>query len=271
MKKPKISLLIPSRERVNLKLTLLSSLLVTCKNIENIEVIFGTDDDDPKKDIIERICSNLSFVKNINIQNDGKFIGINRIWNTLVEHAEGDILGYIGDDMVFKTEDWDEKVIDEFTGDNLPDDEFKLLHCYDGFRKRDEICVNAFTTRKYYDIVGYFTRPEFLINWSDQWMYQSYKAFDRVKWRGDIHIQHNHWVLGHRNRDKVADRMHDGMDTTNVEDKLNSENNIEKYSNQLWYDLREDHKNEIKKLGKILNLEPNWNVVDTQYIDLTKG
>jgi Mg2+ and Co2+ transporter CorA len=65
--------------------------------------------------------------------------------------------------------------------------------------------------------------------------------------------------------------MHSGMDTTDVNNKLNSENNIEKYSNQLWFDLREEHKNEIKKLSKILNIEPNWNVVDTEYVDLTKG
>lgn len=262
MKKKKISILIPSRERINLKLTLISSLLTTCKDVDNIEVIFGTDDDDPKKAIIERICKNLSFVKNIIIKNNGKFIGINKIWNILYQHAEGDIIGYIGDDMVFKTEDWDEKIIEEFSGDNLPADEFKLLHCYDGFRKRDEICVNAFTTRKYYEMIGYFTRPEFLINWSDQWMYQSYKAFDRVKWRSDIHIQHNHWVLGCRNRDGVADRMHSSMNTTDVKEKINKEENIEKYSNQLWYDLREDHHNEIKKIAKELNLTPNWAVVD---------
>ena len=29
--------------------------------------------------------------------------------------------------------------------------------------------------------------------------------------------------------------------------------------------------NEIRKLGKMLNLEPNWNVVDLEYINLNKG
>ena len=260
----KISLLVPSRERINLKLTLISSLVSTCHNINNIELIFGTDDDDPKKELIERICNNLSFVKNVPVQNNGKFIGINRIWNILYEYAEGDIIGYIGDDMIFKTPDWDSMIIDEFRGDNLPSDKFKLVHCYDGYRPIDEICVNAFTTRKYYEMIGYFTRPEFLINWSDQWMYQSYKAFDRIKHRKDIHIQHNHWVLGCRKRDNIADRMHADLNTTH----LNKKGNIEKYSNQLWYDLREDHKDEIRKIGKILNLKPNWAVVDTEYIDL---
>jgi hypothetical protein len=264
----KISLLVPSRERINLKLTLISSLISTCNDIKNIELIFGTDDDDPKKDLIERICNNLSFVKNINIQNNKKFIGINKIWNTLYEHAEGDIIGYIGDDMIFKTPGWDSMIIDEFVGDNLPDDNYKLVHCYDGFREKDEICVNAFTTRKYYEITGYFTRPEFLINWSDQWMYQSYKAFDRVKYRRDIHIHHNHWILnekfklpGYRNSDNVAKRMHDTLETAGID----GEGNIEQYSNRCWVDLIPEHIKEVNKISKVLDIDPNWDVVDTRY------
>jgi hypothetical protein len=258
MQKPKISLLVPSRERLNLKLTLISSLISSCNDINNIELVFGTDEDDPKKEQIERICHNTSFARSITINNNGKFIGINRIWNTLFENTDSKIVGYIGDDMAFMTPDWDLEILKEFTGDNLPQDNFKLVHCYDGYRQRDEICVNAFTTRKYHDIVGYFTRPEFLINWSDQWMYQSYNAFNRVKYRRDIHIQHNHWVLGFRESDNVAARMHADLSTTD----LKIEGNIEKHSNKLWYDLREEHKKEIRKIGEYLNQEPNWRVVD---------
>jgi len=258
MQKPKISLLVPSRERLNLKLTLISSLISSCDDISNIELVFGTDEDDPKKATIERICDNTSFARTITINNNGKFIGINRIWNTLFEQTESDIVGYIGDDMAFMTPGWDTEIINEFTGENLPDDKLKLVHCYDGYRQRDEICVNAFTTRKYYDTVGYFTRPEFLINWSDQWMYQSYKAFNRVKYRRDIHIQHNHWVLGFRQPDNVAARMHASLDTTD----LNKAGNIEKHSNEQWTTLRQEHKDEIEKLSKYLNMPPNWSVVD---------
>ena len=39
----------------------------------------------------------------INIKNEGKFIGINRIWNTLAEWCDDDVFGYIGDDMIFQT------------------------------------------------------------------------------------------------------------------------------------------------------------------------
>lgn len=258
MPDPKISLLVPSRERLNLKLTLISSLISSCSDINNIELLFGTDLDDPCYNIIDKICRNTPFTCNIDIENNGKFIGINKIWNMLYPHARGNIIAYIGDDMAFMTQDWDLKIIDEFSGDNLPADGLKMVHCYDGYRTTDELCVNAFTTRTYYNITGYFTRPEFLINWSDQWMYQSYKAFNRVKYRRDIHIQHNHWVFGHREPDEVSNRMQGNLNTTDVKQY----GNINTYSDKLWFDLRKDHHAEIEKIAKTLNLVPNWNVVD---------
>ena len=244
----KISLLVPSRERLNLKLTLISSIITTVKDINNVELLFGIDEDDPTKDIVKKISEAIPFVKIIDIKNNKKFIGINKIWNLLYPHAEGNIFGYIGDDMIFKTQNWDEKILEEFSSKNLPSDKIKLVHCYDGYRDHDEICVNAFLHKKYTEVVGYLCREEFLINWSDQWMYQTFKAFDRVKWIRDIHIQHNHWVFGQRKRDEVANRML-------------SDNN-DKISDELWHSLKPERIKDIKTISKYLNIEPNWNVVD---------
>lgn len=246
---PKISLLVPSRERLNLKLTLLSSIITTVSDINNVELLFGVDEDDPTRDIAYKIAAAVPFVKIVDIQNNGKFIGINKIWNLLVPHAQSDILGYIGDDMIFKTAGWDREIIAELS-DRLPADQIKLVHCYDGYRTADEICVNAFVHRKYVDVIGYLCREEFLINWSDQWMYQTFKAFDRVTHRPDIHIQHNHWVFGQRKRDAVADRM--------------LSDNKDKVSDQLWFDLVEQRIEDVKKIASYTGLNPNWSVVDIQ-------
>jgi hypothetical protein len=246
----KISLLVPSRERLNLKLTLISSIITTVSDINNVELIFGVDEDDPSRDIAHKIAAAIPFVKIVDIQNDNKFIGINRIWNMLYPHAEGDILGYIGDDMIFKTPGWDKEILNEFSGDNIPADLIKLVHCYDGYRNRDEICVNAFVHKKYTEIIGYLCREEFLINWSDQWMYQTFKAFDRIKWRPDIHIQHNHWVFGKRERDGVADRM--------------LSDNKDRISDKLWFELSRERKQDVEKISQYLNIAPDWEKVDTR-------
>jgi hypothetical protein len=244
----KISLLVPSRERLNLKLTLISSIITTVSDINNIELIFGIDEDDPTKDVVYKIAAAIPFVKIVDIKNEKKFIGINKIWNLLVPHAKGDILGYIGDDMIFKTQNWDVEILNEFNDTNLPADKIKLVHCYDGVRNFDEICVNAFLHKKYTEVIGYLCREEFLINWSDQWLYQTFKAFDRVKWRHDIHIQHNHWVFGARIKDNVAERM------------LSDNNDIK--SDQLWHSLSKKRVEDIEKLAIYLNKTPDWSVVD---------
>lgn len=246
----KISLLLPSRERLNLKLTLISSIITSVKDINNIEIVFGIDDDDPTRDIVYKIAAALPCVRIVDIKNDGKFIGINRIWNILAANTDNEIFGYVGDDMVFKTPNWDELILEEFNSKNCPKDNIKLVHCYDGHRNVDEICVNAFVHRKYYDILGYFTKEDFLINWSDQWMYQTFNTFKRVKYRRDIHIQHNHWVYGARKRDNTANRM--------------LADNHDKISDQLWYDLVNDRIDSVNKLSKYLNMKPDWSKVDTR-------
>jgi hypothetical protein len=91
----KISLLVPSRERLNLKLTLISSIITTVSDINNVELIFGIDEDDPTRDTVYKIASAIPFVKIVDIKNNGKFIGINRIWNILYPHAQGEILEMI--------------------------------------------------------------------------------------------------------------------------------------------------------------------------------
>lgn len=245
----KISLLVPSRERLNLKLTLISSIITTVEDINNVELIFGIDEDDPTRDTVYKIAAAIPFIKIVNIKNNGKFIGINKIWNKLYPHASGDILGYIGDDMIFKTPGWDVKILEEFEGDKLPADKIKLVHCYDGFRNKDEICVNAFVHKKYIEVIGYLCREEFLINWSDQWLYQSFKAFDRIKWLEDIYIHHNHWVFGGREKDNTADRML-------------SDNN-DRISDQMWFDLAQERINDVNKLSAYIQQTPNWDVVDT--------
>jgi hypothetical protein len=251
----KISLLVPSRERLNLKLTLISSIITTVSNIDNVELLFGIDEDDPTRDIVYKIANAIPFVKVVDIKNEGKFIGINRIWNLLAANTTENIFGYIGDDMIFKTPNWDLEILSEFNEENCPKDNIKLVHCFDGHRTYDEICVNAFVHRKYYELLGYFCREEFLINWSDQWMYQTFKAFDRITYKPNVHIQHNHWVYGGRKKDKTADRM--------------LSDNKDRISDQLWFDLTDERIKDIKKLANYLNLEPDWSKVDTKKIQLS--
>lgn len=245
----RIGLLIPSRERLNLKLTLISSIITTVNDINNIELYFGIDEDDPTLDIAEKISKAIPFVKIHVIKNNGKFIGINRIWNQLAAKAVHtcNIFGYIGDDMIFRTKNWDQHILSEFNDNNLPKDQIKLVHCDDG-HQGSRLSVNAFVHQKYYEVMGYFCREEFLINYSDSWMYQTFNAFNRITYRSDILIEHNHWIFGNRKKDNTANRM--------------LSNNHDRISDMLWQQLRVEHHKDVEKLGKYLNIDPDWTKVD---------
>lgn len=244
----KIGMLIPSRERLNLKLTLISSIITSVDNINNINLYFGIDDDDPTRDIAYKIEDAIPFVHIVPINNNGKFIGLGKMWNELARNCDDEIFGYLGDDMIFKTKGWDTEILKEFDGDNLPDDKIKAVHCHDGHRN-GELAVNAFVHRKYMDVVGYFIREDFLINWSDQWLHQMFNSFGRLKYRKDLLIFHNHWVFGGRKIDDTAKRM--------------LSDNHDKDSDAMWHALAKERIEEAKIIEKYLGYSPDWTLIDT--------
>jgi len=242
----KIAILVPSRERMNRRLTMLMSILTSVKDINNVNIYLGVDEDDPTRDRIKKIAAAIPCVKIVDIKNNGQFIGLGKMWNICTDNSTEEIISMIGDDMVFTTPGWDEMIIEEFK--NAPADNIKAVHCNDGCHG-SKLAVNLFCNRKYAQIMGRFMREEFKINWVDQWLHQEFSAFNRLTYRGDIMIEHRHWVLGKDTRDSVADRMA-------VADK-------DKISDKLWHDLVQERINDVNKISKYLNILPDWSKVDT--------
>lgn len=247
----KIAILVPSRERMNKRLTLLFSILTTVKDINNVNVYYGVDEDDPTLSTIEKISNAIPCVKVVRIKNNGEFLGLGKLWNILTDKTTEEIISMIGDDMVFKTLNWDEEIIKEFH--DMPDDKIKAIHCNDDCHKA-KLAVNLFCHRKYAEVMGQFMREEFKINWVDQWLHQVFSAFGRLKYRDDIMIEHRHWVLGKSNHDTTAVRMAQA-DTNKVSDKL-------------WYELVDERIKDVKKLGNYLKQEPDWSKVDRDTVKL---
>lgn len=242
----KIAILVPSRERMNRRLTLLSSIITSVSDINNVTIYFGVDMDDPTRDMVYKISKAMPCVKIVDIDNKGEFIGLGKMWNICTQNSTEEIISMIGDDMVFKTPNWDIEIIKEFT-ENCPEDKIKAVHCNDDCHGA-KLAVNLFCHRKLVDVTGRFMREEFKINWVDQWLHQLFNAFGRLKYRGDIMIEHRHWVLGKDSKDRVADRM--------------AVADVNKISDKLWYDLVQERIDDVKMISKYLNTQPDWSVVD---------
>ena len=243
----KIAILVPSRERMNRRLTMLMSILTSVKDINNVNVYFGVDEDDPTREIIKKVAAAVPCVKIVDIKNEGKFIGLGKMWNLCVSASNEEIISMIGDDMVFLTPGWDEMLIEEFKTAKL--DLIHGVHCNDGYHG-EKLAVNFFCHRRYAELMnGKFMREEFKINWIDQWLHQVFQSVGRLKYRGDIMIEHRHWVLGKDKRDKVADRM-----ATADKDKI---------SDKLWHDLVQKRIEDVKLVANYINVTPDWSKVDT--------
>lgn len=241
-----IAIIVPSRERMNRRLTLLTSIITTVKDINNVNIYFGVDKDDPTRDLIYKVASAIPCVKIVDINNNSKFPGLGKLWNICVNNTKEDIISMVGDDMVFQTQNWDEMLLEEFK--NMPPDKIKAVHCNDAHHGK-KLAVNLFCHRKYAEIMGQFMREEFKINWVDQWLHQMFNAFNRLTYREDIMIEHRHWVYGKANHDGVATRMA-VEDTNQISDKL-------------WSSLVDERILDAKKLSTYLKQEPDWSKIDT--------
>ena len=242
----KIAILVPTRDRINKSSTMMLSILTTVSDINNVTIYYGVDKDDPSLNKMKKLELAIPCLRVIEIENHNTFLGLGKLWNILVDNSAEDIISMIGDDMVFRTPNWDLEILKEF--ENCPPDNIKAVHCDDGYH-RSALAVNMFCHRKYVEVVGQFMREEFMINWVDQWLHQMFSAFDRLTYRGDILIEHLHWAMNKAVRDKTADRM-----------QIADEGKV---SDKLWFTLREERIEDAKKLGKYLGIEPNWDKIDT--------
>lgn len=244
----KIALLLPSRERLDRKFKLISSIIATADNIENISLYLGTDEDDPTRDITLKITKAIPFVKFVNLEKTpNEKANIHKMWNKCASESTEEIIAMIGDDMLFLTKGWDTAIINEFNDLNCPSDKIKLVYCNDGHRPGD-LCVNAFVHRNYIKYNGYgkFLREEFIANWVDNWLQQVFTALGRIKYLNNHIILHDHWVFkSDRPNDETGKRL--------------LERNIDKsQSDLLWEPLEPTRVEEVIKLAKLINTQPNW-------------
>ena len=199
----RIALLVPSRERFENKKRLVESIKKTVYDIDNITLYFGIDSDDSTVESVYALQKENPFLKILIIPSSGKFQNLGILWNKCAEVATEDIFSMIGDDMVFKTKNWDLHILKEF--DCTEPDGFKFVYCNDGNVGHKP--VNSFINRGYYDILGYYCREEFPVDGIDTWLYDVYRRLGRTVYLSEVVIEHLHWHFNKAEKDSVVDRM----------------------------------------------------------------
>lgn len=238
----KIALLCPTRERISSVKRLIDSIINTASDLNNINLYLGIDADDLTKLEILKFEQEYDFVKCIPIHNEGKFLGLGKIWNMLVENIQDDIFCMIGDDMVFETKDWDLDVLNEFK-----DSKIKLVHYNDGMRGEGNpfpsappLAVHSFVHRIYYDTFGYYVREEWKHGYHDTWLHDVYSMINKRIYKHNIKINHLH--ISNPAANNVADSI-----SHNLSRAYNEIADPQKLYNSL-ISIRQQEANKLKEL-----------------------
>jgi hypothetical protein len=154
----------------------------------NLEIIFYIDEDD--KESIDR----LTYMKGPYIHVDaviGPRILMAEMTNKAYELADGEIVMFAGDDIIFQTKGWDDKVREEF---NKYEDKILFVYGMDGIQP-PSFGTHGFLHRNWINTLGYVVPPYFVSDYCDTWINEVADLIGRKHYI-DIFTEHLHFSVG---------------------------------------------------------------------------
>lgn len=190
IKKPQISLLLPTRGRHVLVERLFASVAETASQLGQIEVILYVDDDDVDSHFLDSDVLKVTRII-------GSRASMGTYNSTCYEAAKGDIIILVNDDMVIRTPGWDEKVI-EFDA-KIPD-KIYLAYGNDLFKKGD-LCTFPILSRRTCELLVEPYPKEYRGAFIDFHLFDIFKrlqhaGFDRIHYMDDAVFEHLHYRTG---------------------------------------------------------------------------
>ena len=186
-----ISILLPTRNRRERFEETLLSILKTISTGDAAEVLVYVSDCDHSYDHF----ASTEFCKFIR----GPRLVMSDLWNALIPHAKGDIFMLCADDVIFRTGNWDLEIEKAFAA--VPD-KILLAFANDGGPNGKTFAALPFVSRRWVEIVGYFTGPGFSADYSDTWPNDVADMIGRKKYV-DVLIEHLHHVWGKAPEDQT--------------------------------------------------------------------
>lgn len=195
---PKISLLVPSRQRKEQFVRFYTSAMSTADLPGRLEVVMYVDDDDNTYDGLNLF--NLTIVK-------GPRVVLSEMWNKCWENATGDIFGHMGDDIVFQTESWD-TAIREAIAARPGNIAFVWCNDVSPESNRNEFGTHGFVHRNWTNITGRFVPPYYASDYNDTHFNDVARALGVTTYLHNFITEHMHYSLGKAEIDQnTRDRL----------------------------------------------------------------
>lgn len=193
-----ISILMPTRGRPDIVKRVVESIANTMSVSGKVELVLRVDEDDQSN----YTCCLDGILKTVLMIKRPTFPDMGKMWNEAFENCTGDIIMMAGDDLIFRTQDWDLIVENEFA--NLPDDKIALVWGSDG-GMNERLATHGFVHRKWVNIIGYFAPPYGLVYGNDDWVYLIAFGLGRLRYLPNLYIQHS--PIGRNRRMRVFKQL----------------------------------------------------------------
>lgn len=190
-----ISILCPTRGRPADMAKIWHSALQKASRPERIEIVFYLDNDDTLGLSGLALCATqrASQVRAL----IGNRIVLSQCWNAACEHARGDIFMQCGDDILFRSNDWDVFLIDAFA---KVEDRIAFVYGRDG--QYDQLLgTHGFLHRNWVETLGYFVPPIFSSDYNDVWLHEVAVRIQREVFVPEIYTEHLHFKNNKRTLD----------------------------------------------------------------------
>lgn len=173
----------PTRGRPHYLDRVYNSALDLANDPDNIEFSFYVDNDDvPSQDKIETFKNSHMVV--------GERIVLSQMWNEAYKLATADIFMHSGDDLIFRSKNWDSYILDAFA---KYEDKIVLVGGNDGSGVHDgKFFTHGFIHRNWVNTVGYFVPPYFSSDYNDTWLNDVARKINRWYYVPEVLTEHMH-------------------------------------------------------------------------------
>lgn len=201
---PKISILCPSRGRLEPLKLAIDSALETATHPDQIEFCIWIDNDDDTYDdfLLDNKLRNIQVIR-------GQRMWLSIMYNCLAAIAKGDYFMWIGDDSKFCTDGWDQLLTEEI---DKFDNKIGVVYVNDLATYEQKYATMGMLHRNWITSFGFLLTPHLRDNGIDGWVTDVAKQIGRCKFMKNVHIEH----LQYRQGKAIIDKTYQERNSTNL-------------------------------------------------------
>ena len=212
-----ISILTPTRQRVNRLSEFVMSVYQHTEEKNRVEMLMYVDRDDPTKeqylDFMLHCKSEFPDFLKVHIVFDEPK-SVSKSWNDLYARSTGDIIIMGNDDLLYRTPSWDKTVEVE---SNIFKDDIYCMWMDDRINSENH-CAFPIVSKKWCETLGYFTPGVFHFGYNDTWVFDIAQRVHRCRFLGKVVAEHMHFSQNKSHfdwtyeRNRLSDHNHYQMD-----------------------------------------------------------